>query len=207
MTPMVDDSDSTKNPEADSLSYIRLVLEALNNLGHLSNAIATVNQRLPVELFKLVDKTNNEVAQRHPSSMASVARGAKTIDLGLAENDLRIKVMNDLLCTLYSKFEAVMEGHRVIFDVVKGITKREGLEDTSGWSNGFMEVWQLIQSEMRSLLHDYLTTSESKGMFTAGAPKSTHNAIANIVSGKAQRDPERVYISVMMSIRWRLTIA
>ena len=60
---MVDDSDSTKNPETESLSYIRLVLEALNNLGHLSNAIATVNQRLPVELFKLVDKTNNEVAE------------------------------------------------------------------------------------------------------------------------------------------------
>lgn len=148
---MVEDANTNKNPEADSIYYIRLLLEALNNLGHLSNAVGTVNQRLPVELFKLVDRTNNEVDQRHPSSLTGVARAGvfgKTMDLGLGENDVRVTVIHDLLWTLYSKFAAVMEGHRVIYDVVKGISKRDGSEDAASLTNGFMEVWQLIQSEV-----------------------------------------------------------
>lgn len=149
--PMVDDAVANKNPESDSLCYIRLLLEALNNLGHLSSAVSTVNQRLPVELFKLVDKTNNEVDQRHPSSLPSGNRNGiygNTIDFGLSENDLRVTVINDLLYTLYSKFEAVMEGHRVIYDVVRGISKRKTMQDASSLTNGFVEVWQLIQSEV-----------------------------------------------------------
>lgn len=148
---MSDDTNANRNPEADSLNYIRLTLEALNNLGHLSNAIATVNQRLPVELNRLVDKTNREVDLRHPSALGGLSRKGyrnKTIDFGLADNDVRVAVVNDLLFTLYSKFEAVVEGHRVIYDVLEGITKREKLQDTQTWSTGFVEVWQLIQSEV-----------------------------------------------------------
>ncbi|KAI5791293.1 Sec8 exocyst complex component-specific domain-containing protein [Pyronema domesticum] len=182
----------SKNPEADSLQYIRLLLESLNNLGHLPNAIATVNQRLPVELFKLVDKTNLEVDQRHPSSLTRMkSRGmhTKKIDLGLNENDVRVTIIHDLLITLYSKFEAVMEGYRVIYDVVRGITKRSNtLGDTpESWKHGFIEVWQLIQSEMRSLLHDYLTQTDSRNPQST-APKGTHNALANIFTNKAPRD-------------------
>jgi exocyst complex component 4 len=69
--------EDTKDPETDSLSYIRLLLEALHNLGHLSTAISSLNQRLPVELFKLVDKTNNEVDQRHPSSLTSMKHAGR----------------------------------------------------------------------------------------------------------------------------------
>jgi len=148
---MVEDASTNKSPEADSLSYIRLLLESLHNLGHLPNAIATVNQRLPVELFKLVDKTNTEVDQRHPSSLTGVTRGyrGKTVDLGLKDNDVRVTIIHDLLCTLYSKFEAVMEGYRIIYDVVKGITKRgDSLQEAETWKHGFVEVWQLVQSEV-----------------------------------------------------------
>lgn len=190
--PMTEDPN--KNPEAESLSYIRLLLESLNYLGHLPNAIANINQRLPVELFKLVDKTNNEVDQRHPSSFGSSSRRRgqkKGMDFGLSESDIRLTVLNDLLWTLYSKFEAVMEGHRVVHDVVKEIAKREesrdGSKDLSS-TNGFLEVWQLIQSEMRSLLHDYLTANESRGV--SNAPKGTQN-LNNIISGKVMRDKSR----------------
>ncbi|KAL7273180.1 exocyst subunit [Rhizina undulata] len=191
--PLTEDTNTNKNPEADSLYYIRLLLEALNNLGHLSNAIGTVNQRLPVELFKLVDKTNNEVDQRHPSSLTGVARNRgnnKTMDLGLSENDVRVTVIHDLLWTLYSKFEAVLEGHRIIYDVVRGICKREGSEDAAALTHGFVEVWQLIQSEMRSILHDYLTMNDSRNV--ASTPKAFHTAINNIVTGKLPRDKNKI---------------
>ncbi|CAZ79734.1 unnamed protein product [Tuber melanosporum] len=187
-------ANANKNPEADSLYYIRLLLEALNSLGHISNAVGTVNQRLPVELFKLVEKTNNEVDQRHPSSLTGVARSigtfTKALDLGLSDNDVRVTVIHDLLWTLYSKFAAVMEGHRVIYDVVKGISRRDGSEDVASLAGGFMEVWQLIQSEMRSLLHDYLTMTDSRSV--SSAPKGIHHAINNIVTGKTPRDKNKI---------------
>jgi len=81
-----------------------------------------------------------------------------------------------------------MEGHRVVYDVVKGISKREGWTDLT-LANGFVEVWQLIQSEMRSLLHDYLTANEHGG--THHAPKGMQN-LSNIVAGKAGRDRNKV---------------
>lgn len=211
---MIEDGGN-KNPEADSLSYIRLLLESLNSLGYLPNALSTINQRLPVELFKLVDKTNQEVDQRHPSSLLGITRARKrgnNLDLGLGENDVRVTVLYDLLWTLYSKFEAVMEGHRVVYDVVKGISKREGWKDLA-LVNGFVEVWQLIQSEMRSLLHDYLTANESRGTFHA--PKGAQN-LTNIVAGKAARDKNKVYhpslSSVLMEgcwdiLTWNLAVA
>ncbi|PWW71896.1 hypothetical protein C7212DRAFT_354840 [Tuber magnatum] len=192
--PMIEDANANKNPEADSLYYIRLLLEALNSLGHISNAIGTVNQRLPVELFKLVEKTNNEVDQRHPSSLTGVARSIGTftraLDLGLSDNDVRVTVIHDLLWTLYSKFVAVMEGHRVIYDVVKGISRRDGSQDVASLAGGFMEVWQLIQSEMRSLLHDYLTMTDSRSV--SNSPKGIHHAINNIVTGKTPRDKNKI---------------
>ncbi|CUS10633.1 unnamed protein product [Tuber aestivum] len=192
--PMIEDANANKNPEADSLYYIRLLLEALNSLGHISNAVGTVNQRLPVELFKLVEKTNNEVDQRHPSSLTGVARSVgkfiKALDLGLSDNDVRVTVIHDLLWTLYSKFVAVMEGHRVIYDVVKGISRRDGSQDVASLAGGFMEVWQLIQSEMRSLLHDYLTMADSRSV--SSSPKGIHHAINNIVTGKTTRDKNKI---------------
>lgn len=147
---MTDDTVGTnKTPEVDSLNYIRLTLEALNQLGHLSNAIATVNQRLPVELNRLVDKTNREVDVRHPSALVSrKGYGGKSNDFGLAENDVRVAVVHDLLFTLYSKFEAVMEGHRIIYDSLNGIAQREDIQNPLPWNSGFVEVWQLIQSEV-----------------------------------------------------------
>lgn len=184
--------DPNKNPEAESLSYIRLILEALNNLGYLQNAMSMVNQRLPVELFKLVDKTNTEVDQRHPNTLIkkSIKKpGGKQIDLSFSETDIRTIVLNDLLWTLYSKFEAVMEGHRVLHDVVKSIGVRQEKEELTK-INGFLEVWQLVQSEMRSLLHDYLTASDSRS--TSNAHNQGSFSLNNIVAGKVVRDKGRV---------------
>jgi exocyst complex component 4 len=75
------------------------------------------------------------------------------MDLGLNENDVRVTIIHDLLCTLYAKFEAMMEGYRVIYDVIKGITKRsDNLQEAESWNNGFVEVWQLVQSEVHTPL-------------------------------------------------------
>ncbi|KAF1953193.1 hypothetical protein CC80DRAFT_478220 [Byssothecium circinans] len=157
--PMTD--DSPRNPEADTFQYIQLIVESLNKMNRLDIAVDTIEQRLPVELFKVVDKSNNEVAQRHPSILRafSAKKDRKSI-VGAASDDLRKNLLNDLLWTLYARFEAIAESHRVVHDVVAGIVKREGGRGSSSAAlmRGFKELWKLYQSEMRSLLHDYLAT-------------------------------------------------
>lgn len=143
--------DSVHNPESDTFQYIRLVIEALNKMNRLDEAVDTIEQRLPVELFKVVDKSNNEVAQRHPSILHAYAsrKGAKS-KTEIESDDIRTTLLNDLLWTLYARFEAIAESHRVMHDVIAGIIRREGLSSSSATlTRGYKELWKLYQSEVR----------------------------------------------------------
>jgi len=142
--------DSTHNPETDTFQYIRLVMEALNKMSRLDMAVDTIEQRLPVELFKVVDKSNNEVAQRHPSILRAYSAKKKGKAKTEVENeDVRTTLLNDLMWTLYARFEAIAESHRVVHDVVAGIVRRENRGASSATlTRGFKELWKLYQSEV-----------------------------------------------------------
>ncbi|GAP89086.1 putative exocyst complex component sec8 [Rosellinia necatrix] len=151
--------DPSKNPEADTSWYIALLAESLNKLGRLETAVDTLNQRLPVELFTVVNETINDVDQRHPSSL----RGGSTNSQGLhiyssRETQMRADVIYDLLWSLYGKFEAIAEGHRVFHEAVKSLARREGAGNSPQLLGSFRELWNLYQNEIRSLLHNYVTT-------------------------------------------------
>ncbi|POR36030.1 Putative exocyst complex component sec8 [Tolypocladium paradoxum] len=151
--------DPMKNPEADTFYYLGLLVEALNKLGRLQNAVETLKQRLPVELFGVVNETINEVDQRHPSSLRGGAGKADGLLLyGTRETQMRADVIYDLLWTLYGKFEAIGEGHRVFHESIKALIRREGAGNNSALLGSFKELWNLYQNEIRSLLHNYVTT-------------------------------------------------
>ncbi|KAL9101332.1 MAG: hypothetical protein Q9163_003400 [Psora crenata] len=172
--PMED--DASRNPEADSFEYIHMIMEALNKLGHLDIAVDSMEQRLPVELFAIVDKTNQEVDIRHPAVTRGSHKGERgPIDLNFNGNAVRNEVLNDLLWTLYSKFEAIAEGHRAVHEIVSGIVKREGVSHPQSLTRGFKEMWKLYQSEMRSLLHDYLATDGSQAYRFGRQPAADGN--------------------------------
>lgn len=167
--------DTRGNPEADTFSYIQLLIEALNKMARLEIAVDTIEQRLPVELFKVVEKSNNEVAQRHPSVLRAYTTRKNANSAGGASNDeIRTALLNDLLWTLYARFEAIAESHRVAHDVIVGIVRRDGVRDptTSPLTRGFKELWKLYQSEIRSLLHDYLAT-DGDTSYRGGQGKAT----------------------------------
>lgn len=123
-------------------------------MNRLDVAVDTIEQRLPVELFKVVEKSNNEVALRHPSILRAYApkKDGKP-SIGAESNDLRAGLLNDLLWTLYARFEAIAESHRVVHDVIAGIVRREGIRDSSSatLTRGFKELWKLYQSEVSLL--------------------------------------------------------
>ncbi|KAH8821494.1 Sec8 exocyst complex component-specific domain-containing protein [Xylogone sp. PMI_703] len=164
--PMVE--DPSRNPEADTFYYIELLVEALNKLGRLEDAVNNIKQRLPVELFSIVNETNSEVDQKHPSSLRGGISGAQGKDVfGIRESGFRADVIDDLLWTLYGKFEAIAEGHRIFHDVVKAIMRREGISSSTSLLGSFRELWNLYQNEIRSLLHNYVTSDADLYQFNS----------------------------------------
>lgn len=167
--PMLE--DPSRNPESDTLYYIVMLVESLNKLGRLELAVNTIKQKLPRELFDIVNETNSEVDQKHPSSLrGGLATPHGNQAYGSRENSIRADVIYDLLWTLYAKFEAIAEGHRVFHDVVKAIIRREGGSNSSVLLGGFRELWNLYQNEIRSLLHNYVTTDADVYQFDS-SPK------------------------------------
>ncbi|KAF7591248.1 hypothetical protein BBP40_001809 [Aspergillus hancockii] len=150
--------DASRNPEADTFYYIRLLVEALNKMGHLDIAVDRIEQRLPVELFAVVDKTNAEVDARYPNSTRGFAPQDSKTSLPTEIIEKRGHVLSEFLWTLYAKFESIAEGHRVVHDVIAAIVEREGIPKSNTLAGGFKELWKLYQSEIRSLMHDYLAT-------------------------------------------------
>lgn len=147
-TPMVE--DASRNPEADTFSYIQLLIEALSNMGHLDTAIDRIEQRLPVELFTVVDKTNVEVDARYPTPNRSYSSHDNQLKSNLPTENIeqRGHVLSEFLWALYAKFEAIAEGHRVVHDVVSAIISREGPTKSDTLGAGFKELWKLLQSEV-----------------------------------------------------------
>lgn len=151
--------DPAKNPEADTFWYIGLLVESLNKLGRLESAVDTLKQRLPVELFTIVNETINEVDQRHPSSLRGSSMNGEGLHIyGSRETKMRADVIYDLLWTLYGKFEAIAEGHRAFHESIKALIRRENAGNNSALLGSFKELWNLYQNEIRALLHNYVTT-------------------------------------------------
>ncbi|KAL2170961.1 hypothetical protein VTG60DRAFT_4223 [Thermothelomyces hinnuleus] len=151
--------DPHKNPEADTFYYITLLVESLNRLGRLESAVDMLKQRLPVELFSVVNETIDEIDQKHPSSLRGGSHGSHGLHIyGQRETRMRADVIYDLLWTLYGKFEAIAEGHRVFHESIKALIRREGAGNNIALLGSFKELWNLYQNEIRSLLHNYVTT-------------------------------------------------
>jgi exocyst complex component 4 len=160
--------DPAKNPEADTFSYVALLVESLNKLGRLEAAVDTLKQRLPVELFSIVNETVNDIDQKHPSSLRGGTSVSHRLHMyGTRETQLRADVIYDLLWTLYGKFEAIAEGHRVFHEAIKALIRREGAGNNSALLGSFKELWNLYQNEIRSLLHNYVTTDADVYQFSS----------------------------------------
>ncbi|KAL8710949.1 MAG: hypothetical protein Q9220_004548 [cf. Caloplaca sp. 1 TL-2023] len=146
------DGDISSNIQKDSFAYIQLLTEALSKLGCLDLTVDRIDQRLPVELYTVVERTNQEVRLRHSTDRRDTRQtGNRRSIHSLNDVEDRTEVLDDLLWTLYSKFEAIAEGHRVLHDVILNIAKRKGLRQVGELTGSFKEVWKLFQSEVRGL--------------------------------------------------------
>lgn len=133
---------SSGNLESDSFAYIETVLESLAVLGELGNALDIVTQRLPVEVYSLLEGTIDEVHERaefnkrmsllapgvtgRPSSAVGGSRGLTLSNLRLKSLESSVKpadqeILRDMFWTLYSKLDAVLQSLRVVYEVANRI--------------------------------------------------------------------------------------
>ncbi|KAL2023823.1 hypothetical protein VTK56DRAFT_1090 [Thermocarpiscus australiensis] len=173
--------DPHKNPEADTFYYVTLLVESLNRLGRLESAVDMLKQRLPVELFAVVNETINDIDQKHPSSLRGGSNSSHGLHIyGQRETRMRADVIYDLLWTLYGKFEAIAECHRVFHESIKALIRREGAGNNTALLGSFKELWNLYQNEIRSLLHNYVTTDADIYQFRSSPrPGAGLNGIAD----------------------------
>ncbi|KAI9249990.1 Sec8 exocyst complex component-specific domain-containing protein [Sporodiniella umbellata] len=169
--------DADKDPDTDSYYYMEIIMESLSVLGEIPPTLQTIQERLPIELHKLIEKTISEVEQRHvkknwASRMTKGEKGHDDTDmycLDKANSEEKNEILKDLLWTLYSKLEAVLRGHRFIETCSKRIKKRLLSTTTNSVDQAsasaikvyhFHEIWRPVQSEVRAILKEYLTSQE-----------------------------------------------
>ncbi|WPH00708.1 putative exocyst complex component sec8 [Acrodontium crateriforme] len=184
--------DTTRNPEVGTFYYIQLLVESLNKMAKLEVAVDAIEQRLPVELFRVVERSHGEVEQRHPQSiMRSTARRQQgAFEPSDGPDDERKAILEDLLMTLYAKFEAIAEGHRVLHEVTAAILKRDDQTEATALNRSFRELWKLLQSEIRSLLHDHLATN---GNIAGQKSRAGNDSSANIFQQRSRDKTRKLF--------------
>ncbi|KAK0465001.1 exocyst complex component sec8 [Desarmillaria tabescens] len=221
ITPVMQNS----NPETDSFAYMETVLESLAVLSRLGSALDNVAQRVPNEIFALVETTLDEVSDRaeygRRGSVYALMRGAtrsegvyvfatsvsslsnraagnrdhlnpSCLRLSALESSAKQvdhEILKDFFWTLYSKMDAVAQGLRVIYEVANRIGSRRDFKDSAGTKPGALfplaDIWMSVQSEIRTLISDYLT-NEEQGAASGRNPVSSINEILR--EGRYSRD-------------------
>ncbi|KAJ3085596.1 hypothetical protein HK102_014021 [Quaeritorhiza haematococci] len=166
--------DLGSNPEADSFAYMRALVEGLFLLGKLPNSLATIRERLPLELYYVIERTIQEVDQRHEktinlqdrrptaSSTASTTGSGLSSShrppdlIGISSKEDQAVVLQDLLVSLYRKFETIIQGHFFVLTVVQEIQKK----------NPALDLRDGTVLKVKALLYDYLTNSERNVQFS-----------------------------------------
>ncbi|WFD40365.1 Xaa-Pro aminopeptidase [Malassezia japonica] len=98
-------------------------------------------------------------------SAAQLAEKSKTNQHELSALQRDMDTMRDFFWTLFSKLDAMLQGHRVVQDVAGAIFSRADVKDAAAADRASAElgttalarVWQAVEYEVRALLHDYLS--------------------------------------------------
>ncbi|KAJ3335656.1 hypothetical protein HDU93_004770 [Gonapodya sp. JEL0774] len=148
-----------------------------------------IRQRLPLELYDLVERTTNEVRGRHDVSADSKPRGSNSFLLdipdviGLDSETAEAEALKDLLSSLYQRLEIIVHGHLFLIEVIRDAAQSSS-KPGSGTSYDIHEVWTAIQNEVKSLLYDYFTSQQEGKNFRGGGLFSVNDVVRDTRSLK-----------------------
>jgi len=143
--------DPEKNPELDSYNFMKIILECLRLLEQLPEALETIRQRLPLELYSVVEKTINEIDKKNENSY-NISKNSKLLfksnnisDLiGINSQEAKSNLLKDMLKSLYSKLDSIVQIHAFILNTSEKMLKLEGIQSTI---YTIRDVWIAVQNE------------------------------------------------------------
>ena len=104
----------------DSTYYLEILVESLGLLGKFKDAMVTILQRVPLEMYQLIDKTIAEVNERrNAAALKTIHQRDSNYDDEEDEKYLATKnneneILRDLFWTLFSKLESITQGHSTV---------------------------------------------------------------------------------------------
>ncbi|KAJ2029882.1 exocyst subunit [Coemansia sp. S610] len=169
---VLDDGDQN-NPEADSFSYVEMLIESLVALDNTNEAMQEVKSSINLELARLIDGVLNEVEERN-KALIYKSKAADQQDDVLAQDTDR-EVLFDFTRILFARLETVLEYHDYVLDVVNSLDRRErySLSPTAAVPSDrtrrtrpytIGDVWSAIKAEVLVLLKDYLIPAETQAI-------------------------------------------
>ncbi|KAH7055486.1 Sec8 exocyst complex component-specific domain-containing protein [Auriculariales sp. MPI-PUGE-AT-0066] len=162
--------EGDRNPENNSFTYIETLLESLAVLGQLASAMDVVVQRMPVEVYSLVENTIEDVSERAEFAKRSstIGRPVNLDSLNPATSpakDADREVLRDLFLDAVLEAGCGRAGARVIYEVANRIGSRRDFKDASGAKLtslfSLVDIWTPLMGEIRTLLRDYITNDEA----------------------------------------------
>ncbi|KAJ3201082.1 hypothetical protein HDU82_008374 [Entophlyctis luteolus] len=127
--------------------------------NHLEEVFRIIRDRISLEFYHTVERTIQEVDQRlfrRKSNFAHMETShSNAFDLiGLSNRLQDAHILRELLCTLFEKFELIIEGHEFVLGILH-VKLAESSIETEVYT--MHDVWNVVQNEVKSLLYDYLT--------------------------------------------------
>ncbi|KAJ6604476.1 exocyst complex component sec8 [Mycena vulgaris] len=197
-------ASTANNPESDSFAYMETLLESFAVLGKLGNAVDNIAQRLPSEIFTLVETTLDEVEERAEygrrgsmfsftgvSSRSDSVYTFSSTDSSSASALSKTSFWNVSGLRLVAlESSAKQVDHEILKDFfwtlyskldavaqsLRVIYEVANRIGSPGALFPLAEIWTPVQAEVRTLIYDYLV-DENQGSVSGRNPISSINEI------------------------------
>lgn len=139
-----------KGAESDSFNYMRLLVETLVKLDRLEQVIDNILSKVVIDVRRMVEKAISDFIKKERVVVDNLAAFPTTLGDQLVSEalDQRLRMLETLTNVLCSKLIAVLEGHRVLAELVK-----------DHMQYNLLQVYNAIESEVKSLLTSYIGTN------------------------------------------------
>ncbi|KAI8818997.1 Sec8 exocyst complex component-specific domain-containing protein [Fimicolochytrium jonesii] len=161
--------DLEANPEADSFQFILCIMEALFLLGRVREAMELIRDRLPIELYYVVERTVQEADHNvtiplskndEPPDRVLASRPPNL--LGTTTRAVDAQTLLQFLWQLFRKFESIIQAHLFVQAILADFAGRQTDEHLEGLYSS-RDVWYSAQNELKALIYEYVSSSERKG--------------------------------------------
>ncbi|KAK6460677.1 Sec8 exocyst complex component-specific domain-containing protein [Scheffersomyces coipomensis] len=180
--------DSTMNLNSGSFHYIYMLLHTASRLGKLNQIVEILIGRHQSEVHGLLNRITEEVKQKNASALAKLAKLQKfdhnsEISIIGQNNfsDSSVVVLQDLFGSIFVKFLAVFQRHKIIGEIVNliesgsklnGTTKlvtKYDQENTASATNHYdlTTVWNILKKELKNVMLNYIIIDNSSQVDTA----------------------------------------